>query len=685
MHSIRRNVLPALMLSFTFCVFGPTQLYITNKREFWFSFADVWWPCILVGLSVLAICAGIGCLFSGKWQEWYNCLVLGIALAFYIQGNYIATDYGVLDGNAIDWSQYKEKMALNVVLWSVCIVLPFVLRKIIRKKYSAIQNGIAAFIIAVQGITLLVLLIGADLSSGGESTYVSTKNLNKVSLHENIVVFVLDTFDQEYFQEILDTDPNFTRALDGFTFFENNTGMYPTTKGALPFILTGSPCLNEQPYSEYIDEAYRATDFYRDLQDNGWEIGIYTENIYLQSSACWNYVSNLVDATPIVSSHVGLMGSFYKLTAFRYMPQLVKPLFEIYSGEFDTYKMAKVADEELNIFSQANQDYFTYEKDHPLVGQEEKTYRFIHILGAHPPYTLDENVSLSDDATAITQSKASLSIVYEYIDQLRNLGVYENTTIIVMADHGETGTGEPTNPLFLVKRKGDVGALKMSHSPVSQTDIQATIMEEAGLNLDGKYGRSAFEYREDEKRIRQFIYYNWERDGSWSEDVLPPLTFYRVEAGGNGAEFYRMEESTDALRYSLGTTLLFGDSGDIAAPYFIKGLSAPEGDTTWSLGKESVFSFRPDGYKGGDLQVDLSISYTLGVQELVVSVSEQEAFSEMIDGKCDVSFSIPAELIGESVDIKFSYPAATSPQELGISEDARVLALSFESMCIRES
>ena len=44
----------------------------------------------------------MGLLLPPKLKEVYCCLLLGITLALYIQGNYVTTNYGVLDGEGID-------------------------------------------------------------------------------------------------------------------------------------------------------------------------------------------------------------------------------------------------------------------------------------------------------------------------------------------------------------------------------------------------------------------------------------------------------------------------------------------------------------------------------------------------------------------------------------------------------
>ena len=43
-------IISVLFLTFTFCIFGPFQLYITNASELFFSFREIWWICALIAL-----------------------------------------------------------------------------------------------------------------------------------------------------------------------------------------------------------------------------------------------------------------------------------------------------------------------------------------------------------------------------------------------------------------------------------------------------------------------------------------------------------------------------------------------------------------------------------------------------------------------------------------------------------
>lgn len=100
---------PILLVSFTFFVFGPLQLYIANISEFFFTIWDILGICLLVFITSLLIFVGIGLFLRNRIQEWYICLMSGLAFATYFQGNFIITDYNPYKTHTGIKKVYTEK------------------------------------------------------------------------------------------------------------------------------------------------------------------------------------------------------------------------------------------------------------------------------------------------------------------------------------------------------------------------------------------------------------------------------------------------------------------------------------------------------------------------------------------------------------------------------------------------
>ena len=79
----RTHLLVYFFLAFTFGVFGPLTLYITNIHEFWFSIGNIWWIAVLGGLVLFTLCFGISLVFKGKCKDMYICLIFDLHWALY--------------------------------------------------------------------------------------------------------------------------------------------------------------------------------------------------------------------------------------------------------------------------------------------------------------------------------------------------------------------------------------------------------------------------------------------------------------------------------------------------------------------------------------------------------------------------------------------------------------------------
>ena len=68
-----------------------------------------------------------------------------------------------------------------------------------------------------------------------ERPVVTMDGVDEVSSKGNVIMFVLDTFDVAYLNEVLQEDPGVLDEFTGFTNFKNSTGlMIPTRYAFFP-------------------------------------------------------------------------------------------------------------------------------------------------------------------------------------------------------------------------------------------------------------------------------------------------------------------------------------------------------------------------------------------------------------------------------------------------------------------
>ena len=683
-----------------FFLFGPLQLYISNITELWFPITDVLWPSLIVFVLAVAILFAVGCLFC-RWEKLFYgfiSLLWGLGLALYIQGNFIQTNYGILNGETIDWSAYGGMAVLNALLWAVCLALPFVLRAFVPRLHKTIINYAACGLVLVQLVAVMILCFTTNFSTSAVAdSFLSNSGLYEVSDKQNVIVFILDTFDQDFFEEVYEDDPDFVDFLDGFTYFSNATAPYPYTKAAIPYLLTGQYYENRQPYSEYINEAWReSADYYQILKRNGFDIGIYTTmEIAVSDEAKATWIDNAVGDRLKVSSHIGLEKSILQLTAMRYFPDAAKKYVWAYDSLFGGLKSTIAANAQP--FSEEEKDTVFYQGliSQRLTVAPGKKYKFIHLDGVHPPYTVLEDVSNASGnghATSMTEARGSLNIIREYIRQLKVLDIYDQTCIIITGDHGYNRA--KSCPILLVKGFDDGGELQFSNAPVSHTNLMATVIEELNLKNVERFGQSVFVVNANSSDYRRYLLYAWgdSRDAAY----LPDMVEYYILPDNNGSESYILTGRTytssgveEAKPYQcrIGESIIFDNSNSLS--HFLSGItqfveSDSNEDYIWSIGYNGRACFRIDDAENDLIcHIQLNNYVPTGSQHIIIVSRGVTLYDAVVTSDMPyINFAVPKECVQDDLLVlDFEYPDACSAESLGsISGDTRILAIGFVRM-----
>ena len=160
--------------------------------------------------------------------------------------------------------------------------------------------------------------------------------------------------------------------------------------------------------------------------------------------------------------------------------------------------------------------------------QGDKNFSFIHIQGTHLPNAYNRDFLPADETEKYSIPDAmiqSFKIINLYIEQMKELGIYENSTIIITGDHSSIGsdTKDPyyahLTALFVKPSGVGEGELKTSSAPIAQGDIHATILDSEGIENTLDYGISAFELDEDTERERSYHFQRYIKDDGIYEVV----------------------------------------------------------------------------------------------------------------------------------------------------------------------
>ena len=474
---IRLNFLIALTVSFLLFIFAPMEMYFSSKDYFFFGGMEILKYTFCFGLFTFLFLSFVFFVIELRnitiWK-YIISVVFSTIILFYFQGNYWLVNYGALDGEKVDWNKFFVEGIVDSLLWlSVWTIGIVATYKIDWRKLEKIYKYVCICMILIQSITLMSLCI----NKGGINKtpeYLSTNEHEfEYSRDNNLIVIMLDSFDATVLSEIVNGEDGDTYRdiLKNFTYYPDTIGMYSYTALAVPYILTGDEYLNDMTYGKYLEQAYSNSPVLNKAKEEKWRIGIYNVTTLPQTE-----ISLVAENVKLVhntaSSHRRLLKYYYKLIAYKYMPQIFKQYFWLYPDEMISGLIDN--EENVTVFSEDNFVFRNNFRDAISGDSSQPTFRFYTLFGAHQPYHTTEEFEYSDEETDVYQtSKGVLKMLDEYLDGLRKEGVYDNSNIVVLADHGILNR---VNPMYMIKYAGTEEDFSTSDIAFSYSEVQRVFL-----------------------------------------------------------------------------------------------------------------------------------------------------------------------------------------------------------------
>lgn len=688
----------SFLLSLTLFFFGVSQIYYTNILEIPFLISDTWYYFLAISLIIGLSLA----LFNWRLKEPYHtravALVFAVGLLFWIQGNILVWNYGPLDGHEIIWQNYFWNGLIDSMVWIIILVIAL---RYSKRLYCYI--GILCVLLLIMqagGFAVAAHLAPAEPDWKKVQNSPAEEKMYQFSINKNVIIIILDTYQSNTFQEIIDEDQKYRDMFDGFTYYRNNIGGFPHTYLSVMNILSGKFYNNSVPVREFLNDTSSHSSLPALLKKDGARTDIksislqYYGNIQIydtvDKSPSIAYNDNSIECIPKITS-------IYELTFFRFVPQALKRYFYLTSIREDD------GDDVSNF------DMAVYQKFNSAinVSEPENIFKLFHFMGPHAPYHLNDDLKekrLPQNYLGYKlQAKASLKICSALLESLKEKGGYANSLIFIIGDHG-TGRGTDIisggTPLMLAKNFNSTGPLKISDAPVSLGDIPKTVLEE--LKIENNFpGCSIFSINETSSRERTFYNYIWQND-LWAEDYLPILREYKI----NGFSWNTSAWEPTYLAYTSkgiekyfpqiytpGSVIYFGIGGNsetFLPPGAAQGWSGPERGFRWTDGNAAFFRFCLLEIKT-NLTLNMAfkpfLAGSLKSQRLSIWVNEHRLKDfHLTGGNQNIVIEIPRDYFeGEVQEIIFDLPDATSPMKLKVSDDSRILGLAVRSLSLSPS
>ncbi len=480
--NIRGRIITSLLCGLTpalALILRPViSFYLSNEGEFWFRLGDVLPDILLVFLGAAVFATLIHFLLPDgrrlSLRLWFAAAVAAGTLCAFIQDHFLSGYLPALTGEEIDWSIYSGWNRISLVLWGG-IFVAFLLLVIFRPRFmKGTVYALLALLLCSETIIGVVDIATAKHENRRIGTYFNQKGMYETSAEGNIVVLVTDTFEATYMNEILEKYPDCKDFLQDVTYYDNTSGISVFTYFSYPKILTGQDFPLGKTFMEGAAYAFETETLISDMYNKGWEIGYYTE--FAPTPNVKERIISYDDRElhPNRQARIDITKYLIKGALFRSMPQMLKPRLAVSTLDFEYAKFNLEGAEAPYITNDGV--YFENLAAEGLTRVDGKPrFNVTELFGVHEPCTPNTELVPAEEWNSLTLREqqlatgyAQLKILRTYLDKLKEAGTYDNTTVIMIADHGRENRFWP---VCLVKEAGrQADGFRIDHTELALND-----------------------------------------------------------------------------------------------------------------------------------------------------------------------------------------------------------------------
>lgn len=681
----------ALLTSLQLFFFSFLKLYYGNIFEFTFSEEKLTLNlAILTAFSTIILYFILQKIEKNQLYKTIITIILSFNILIWIQGNILVWDYGIFDGEAINWNSFKYSSMIDTSMWIVLITILVIL----KTKIFRIKTLIISWLLIISTISLGVDIYNAPEQPSFKSYNLSETNKFNFSKEKNVIVIVLDAFRSDIFKELTTENQQYKNFFDGFTYYQDTISGYPKTYAAIPLMLTGQYYKNDIPIQDFIKKSFLNNSLPKILIENGFETNLFPlleRLIYIDELTA----SNAVADNSILIKPANIQKLFIS-TWFRYSPSIIKE--KIYKFHIK---------QDIEFIKNRTMSFLENMNKKGKVDLNIPTFKFYHLNGSHPPLELNENMEYEEmefsEKNYKRQSEGSLKVINKFFEKLKKLGIYDNSMIVVLSDHGIGGLDDTSikmdenyidnstqnifkpqvKPnikasslsLLLIKPFESKGILKTSYEPKSTADLPKIILSELKI----------IDYKPSSEQ-RSFFNFNW--DGKYtrlSQEFLPDMEEFKIDGFSwldnswtTTHKTYLPKKIVDSSpkEYTLGKKLDFGENGT-GLQYLGFGWGNPSNGLIWSYNPIATISIPTEKIKTDLLLSAFFIPYTTPTtpskQIINIYIENEKIGSWEASEITTYILKIPKDKINKTkINIKFEIPTATaltpeSKEKLGIA------------------
>lgn len=725
---VRTFFLTLFPFAILFC-FVPVELYFNNLREWG---GDYYLLLFFAGMGLLlSILVYTGLHAAGMI---FNVKTIPIAYWLFILGVYfIVSDIfsplqlGFLDGSNVS---SKEPILYTLIELFLLVLCFWGGRCWSGKDYKGWCVGFSIATVLILGGYLAYCV---QHSKNAFAHFLDTKDAghgNASNSRPNVYHIVLDAMQTDFLLELMHRS-DYENILQGFYLFENNIANYPYTSPSSSSYLSGTVYTGDS-YAKWTSEH---EDGLFNLADKaGYAVSVYGKPSVIHAAAARSYVR----PDTVLKSNSGirhpLLKEFIRLWVARVSPNFLTNEALDYGAKLGD-RICSLVDKPTGAFQPKTigdgiepfsgalmlKEVIKTEKSRP----SHNSYLYAHPILPHGPYVLDEKCNYLKDRglnfanNCIEQTACAINLLSEFIDELRLLGRYDNSIMVVHSDHGSgwesdgfyrPGSKTPDKAPFreqigfwskhhlearsmaflMIKPPFSNSTFQIVDAKSQLMDIYPTILDYAGIPCD-HLDSGAISLKEciaekacEEINTRDRYFYLFPPAGPL-DGVVEKL---KVNINDFGQPEFMDTEKVEIAPslLDIGHHVSFGRKSD-GEKYLRYGWSGSEASYIWSNKERARLNFRLSKKVNTPLVIKLNAwgfpALGRDPQNISVYANETKIGSWQVLELAWYEVTVPKEMIiNDTVDITFEIGKPTAPCEISDSKDCRKLGIALKELVV---
>ena len=458
-------VLPSSLIASSVSEFSDIGSFGNPAVFLWYSCFQslgvfVFWPLSIFFLFKERIQTLLTMLFSMGF-------VCSVVNAFLFLTSYGSMDIALVFENSVQFTVNRQVLFNACVIVLLCILVLFLLTKTDGKWLSSVSIiGMLSFIFFA---SLKLNSINNDytqylnLKKQNESTVNGMEPVfNFTKTGQNVVIIMLDRATSAYLTPIFNDQPELYEMFDGFTYYENTLSFAPKTLTSSPAIHGGyeytpvemnnrSDVTLKEKHNEALLLIPRIltenADYNASLYDSSW--GNYSYQTDMSFTNDYNKIDgyslhhqydafagkNLGVKVLVESLEKGIKRNLLWVSLFRCSPIAIRPVI-YYRG---TYFNPEVVDTGSAwgwfsaLYALPYITDFTVAKNSLMVMTNDMTHE---LLNNDSLLSILKNPLSYPEYVHYKENTLALMALGKWFESLKENGVYDNTRIIIVSDHG---------------------------------------------------------------------------------------------------------------------------------------------------------------------------------------------------------------------------------------------------------